>query len=68
MNCCDEYCANHGCNQGRDCPVRALPITMEDEQPSIFELICDFGVAAIFAVGTVTTTLVIMWLMWRWFV
>lgn len=19
---CDEYCANHGCNQGRDCPVR----------------------------------------------
>ena len=22
MNCCDEYCANHGCNQGRDCPAR----------------------------------------------
>lgn len=22
MNFCDEYCANHGCNQGRDCPVR----------------------------------------------
>lgn len=22
MNCCDEYCSNHGCNQGRDCPVR----------------------------------------------
>lgn len=22
MSCCDEYCANHGCNQGRDCPVR----------------------------------------------
>ena len=21
-NCCDEYCANYGCNQGRDCPVR----------------------------------------------
>lgn len=22
MSCCDEYCANHGCNQGDDCPVR----------------------------------------------
>ena len=22
MSCCDEYCANYGCNQGRDCPVR----------------------------------------------
>lgn len=21
-SCCDTYCANHGCNQGRDCPVR----------------------------------------------
>ena len=21
-SCCDEYCSNHGCNQGRDCPVR----------------------------------------------
>lgn len=21
-SCCDEYCANYGCNQGRDCPVR----------------------------------------------
>jgi len=20
--CCDEYCKNYGCNQGRDCPVR----------------------------------------------
>ena len=20
--CCDEYCANYGCNQGRTCPVR----------------------------------------------
>ena len=20
--CCDDYCANHGCNQGRDCPAR----------------------------------------------
>jgi hypothetical protein len=22
QSCCDEHCANHGCNQGRDCPVR----------------------------------------------
>ena len=22
QSCCDEYCANYGCNQGRDCPVR----------------------------------------------
>lgn len=22
MNCCDEYCANYGCNQGRECPAR----------------------------------------------
>lgn len=20
---CDDYCCNHGCNQGRDCPARA---------------------------------------------
>ena len=19
---CDDYCCNHGCNQGRDCPAR----------------------------------------------
>ena len=24
--CCDTYCANYGCNQGRDCPVRATPV------------------------------------------
>ena len=22
MNCCDEYCTNYGCNQGRNCPAR----------------------------------------------
>lgn len=22
MNCCDEYCSNYGCNQGRNCPAR----------------------------------------------
>lgn len=25
-SCCDTYCANHGCNQGRDCPARVAPI------------------------------------------
>lgn len=23
---CDEYCCNHGCNQGRDCPARVAKI------------------------------------------
>lgn len=22
---CDDYCCNHGCNQGRDCPARKTP-------------------------------------------
>lgn len=22
MSRCDDYCCNHGCNQGRDCPAR----------------------------------------------
>lgn len=22
MSRCDDYCCNHGCNQGRNCPVR----------------------------------------------
>lgn len=26
MNCCDEYCSSYGCNQGRDCPVRAAKV------------------------------------------
>lgn len=26
MNCCDEYCSNYGCNQGRDCPVRVAKV------------------------------------------
>ena len=25
-SCCDTYCTNYGCNQGRDCPVRATPV------------------------------------------
>lgn len=26
MNCCDTYCANSGCNQGRNCPARVAHI------------------------------------------
>lgn len=26
MKCCDEYCANYGCNQGRDCPARVAKV------------------------------------------
>ena len=24
---CDDYCCNHGCNQGRNCPARKTPAT-----------------------------------------
>ena len=30
MSCCDEYCSNYGCNQGRDCPVRVARIGRRD--------------------------------------
>jgi len=23
---CDEYCCNHGCNQGRSCPARVAKV------------------------------------------
>lgn len=26
MSRCDDYCCNHGCNQGRNCPARVAPI------------------------------------------
>lgn len=31
---CDEYCCNHGCNQGRNCPARKTPAAQRaiDEQ------------------------------------
>lgn len=25
-SCCDEYCSNYGCNQGRDCPARVAKV------------------------------------------
>ena len=24
---CDDYCCNHGCNEGRNCPARRAPAT-----------------------------------------
>ena len=36
MNCCDEHCANYGCNQGRYCPVRvakAMPAKVAKARP-----------------------------------
>ena len=31
---CDDYCCNHGCNQGRNCPASKTPATQRaiDEQ------------------------------------
>jgi len=29
---CDEYCCNHGCNQGRDCPARQKPTPADELQ------------------------------------
>lgn len=31
-SCCDEYCSTHGCNQGRDCPVRIERIRRAKEE------------------------------------
>lgn len=28
---CDEYCCNHGCNQGRDCPARIERVRVAKE-------------------------------------
>lgn len=31
--CCDEYCANHGCKQGRNCPVRVAKVGRQMHGP-----------------------------------
>lgn len=31
-SCCDEYCENYGCNQGRHCPARAIT-SRENQAP-----------------------------------
>lgn len=35
MSRCDDYCCNHGCNQGRNCPARVarVGIRMQAAQP-----------------------------------
>ena len=30
MSRCDDYCCNHGCNQGRNCPARVAKIGRKD--------------------------------------
>lgn len=40
MNCCDEYCSTHGCNQGRNCPARIERIreakrVLDQDRPNI---------------------------------
>ena len=50
---CDDYCCNHGCNQGRDCPARKTPATQLaiDEQASsswnLVDLVIIVGAVAI---------------------
>lgn len=40
MSRCNDYCCNHGCEQGRNCPARSTPLivkqggnTVETNQP-----------------------------------
>lgn len=35
MSRCDDYCCNHGCNQGRDCPARVAKVgqRMQTHEP-----------------------------------
>ena len=50
---CDDYCCNHGCNQGRNCPARKTPATQRaiDEQASsswnLVDLVVIVGAVAI---------------------
>jgi len=49
------------CNQGRSCTCEP----MEDQTVSIYETLVDFILAGVMALGTVTFTMVMMWLGWR---
>lgn len=33
MSRCDDYCCNHGCNQGRDCPARVAKVGQRMQAP-----------------------------------
>ena len=58
MDDCDEYCANHGCNQGRNCPVRIKRAqeakSLEDglDMPSIGQIVL-VGVLAVIVIGVI---------------
>lgn len=42
-SCCDEYCSTHGCNQGRDCPVRIERLRQAQERLDSHGLNAIFG-------------------------
>ena len=48
MNCCYD---NGECKQGHGCPVREMPVTMEETPPSIYERIADLFVWLMFTIG-----------------
>jgi len=58
MNECDEYCANHGCNQGRMCPVRikraqeAKSLQDKVDVPTIKQIVL-VGVLAAIVIGVI---------------
>ena len=35
MSRCDDYCCNHGCNQGRDCPARVAKVGRKIPVPDL---------------------------------
>lgn len=51
-SCCDEYCSTHGCNQGRNCPVRESRVTDKYDQmiivleAALIAIMCAMGVLA----------------------
>jgi hypothetical protein len=56
MRACDEYCCNHGCNQGRNCPARvakAKPVMwaaaplMESRSKHHLRLLCAWMLRAL---------------------
>ena len=48
-SCCDTYCANYGCNQGDDCPVRRTQLEMGTPyKPSALDVTI-LAVALVFA-------------------
>jgi hypothetical protein len=50
-SCCDEYCSNYGCNQGRDCPVRES-IYGTPYKPTGLDVVI-VAVAVVFAVSCI---------------